>query len=107
VGGAYVFRCGGVGVSDVDTEGLVYGLTDRAASLRLEVRSGGLAFYVACLRELFEEAGLLIACDDAGTAMNFTNPDDIKRLAAHRRAVNAGGFDFREPMKGDGLLLDI
>ena len=107
VGGAYVFPGGGVDDTDVDTEGLVYGLTDQAASRRLEVRSGGLAFYVACLRELFEEAGLLIACAGAGTAVNFTNPDDVKRLAAHRRAVNAGELDFLVMMKDEGLLLDL
>jgi 8-oxo-dGTP pyrophosphatase MutT (NUDIX family) len=107
VGGAHVFPGGGVDDTDADTERLVFGLSDEAASRRLELKSGGLAYYVACLRELFEEAGLLIACDEDGVSVNFTKLDDVKRLAAHRRRVNAGEMDFLSMMKGEGLLLDL
>jgi len=47
------------------------GLSDVEASTRLALESGGLAYYVACLRELFEEAGLLVACTAA--ASQFTS----------------------------------
>ena len=107
VGGAHVFPGGAVDDTDASAERLVYGLSDEAASRRLELDRGGLAFYVACLRELFEEAGLLIACDDAGTAVNFTDHDDVARMAAHRRAVNAGTLDFLSMMGSEGLLLDL
>lgn len=107
VGGAYVFPGGGVDDTDADTERLVYGLSDDAASRRLELTSGGLAFYVACLRELFEEAGVLIACDANGVAAKFTARDDVTRLASHRRAVNAGEMDFLAMMKEEVLLLDL
>jgi 8-oxo-dGTP pyrophosphatase MutT (NUDIX family) len=66
-----------------------------------------LAYYVACLRELFEEAGLLIACDQDGVAVNFTKREDVKRLASHRRGVNAGEMDFLSMMKDEGLLMDL
>src|ERR1700722_9726447 len=64
VGGAYVFPGGGVDASDASPAAhrLAYGLNDAEASRRLALDNGGLAYYVACLRELFEEAGLLIAC---------------------------------------------
>jgi 8-oxo-dGTP pyrophosphatase MutT (NUDIX family) len=107
VGGAHVFPGGGVDDTDAHTERLVFGLSDDAASRRLELTSGGLAFYVACLRELFEEAGLLIACDAHGVAVNFTALEDVTRLAAHRRAVNAGETDFLAMMKDETLLLDL
>jgi 8-oxo-dGTP pyrophosphatase MutT (NUDIX family) len=107
VGGAYVFPGGGVNETDVDTERVVFGLSDEAASRRLEIDRGGLAYYVACLRELFEEAGLLIACYHDGVAVNFTTIDDVKRLAAHRRGVNAGEMDFLAMMQDEGLLLDL
>lgn len=107
VGGAHVFPGGGVDDTDADTERLAYGLNDDVASRRLELTSGGLAFYVACLRELFEEAGLLIACDADGVAVNFTALEDMTRLAAHRRAVNAGEMDFLAMMKEENLLLDL
>jgi 8-oxo-dGTP pyrophosphatase MutT (NUDIX family) len=107
VGGAHVFPGGGVDDTDADTERLVFGLSDVAASRRLELKSGGLAYYVACLRELFEEAGLLIACDAEGVAVNFTEPLDVQRMAAHRRAVNAKELDFLAMMSDEGLRLDL
>jgi 8-oxo-dGTP pyrophosphatase MutT (NUDIX family) len=107
VGGAYVFPGGAVDVADGNTDSHVYGLSDVDASRRLNLERGGLAFYVACLRELFEEAGLLIACDAEGDAMRVSDADDLERLAAHRRAVNANELDFLSIMKSEGLLLDL
>jgi 8-oxo-dGTP pyrophosphatase MutT (NUDIX family) len=107
VGGAHVFPGGAVDDTDTNAEHLVYGVSDEAASRRLDLDRGGLAFYVACLRELFEEAGLLIACDDAGRAVNLTDPHDVARMAAHRRAVNAGELDFLSMIEGEGLRLDL
>lgn len=107
VGGAHVFPGGAVDDTDADNERLVFGLSDESASRRLELKSDGLSFYVACLRELFEEAGLLIACDQNGVAVNFTSRDDVKRMAAHRRRVNAGELGFLSMMKQEGLLMDL
>lgn len=106
-GGAHVFPGGAVDQSDADSDAVVLGLNDEAASRRLELSQGGLAYYVACLRELFEEAGLLLACDENGTPVNRTNPDDVKRMAAHRLGVNAGTLDFRSMMNDEGLFLDL
>ena len=107
VGGAHVFPGGAVDDTDDDAERQVYGLSDEDASRRLELDRGGLAFYVACLRELFEEAGLLIACDDEGRTVHFKDPGDVARMAELRRAVNAGEIDFLSMMDGEGLRLDL
>jgi 8-oxo-dGTP pyrophosphatase MutT (NUDIX family) len=107
VGGAHVFPGGAVDSSDGETDRQVYGLTDVDASRRLDVERGGLAFYVAALRELFEEAGLLIACDVRGTPVSFSDPNDVKRMAGHRRAVNANQLGFLTMMESEGLLLDL
>lgn len=107
VGGAHVFPGGAVDDADTDAEHLVYGLSDEDASRRLELNHGGLAYYVACLRELFEEAGLLVVCDVAGRLVNITEPDDVARMASHRRAVNAGELDFLSMMGDEGLRLDL
>ncbi|HEY5103899.1 MAG TPA: hypothetical protein VII65_02530 [Acidimicrobiales bacterium] len=105
--GAYVFPGGGVDVNDANTERPAIGRDDASASLRLGLASGGLAYYVACLRELFEEAGLLIACDENGVSVNFSDTEDVKRMAAHRRSVNAGETDFLSMMRDEGLWLDL
>ncbi len=59
VAGAYVFPGGSVDPEDrgPEAEALCRGLTDAEASDILGLDSGGLAFWVAALRECFEEAG--------------------------------------------------
>ena len=109
VGGAYVFPGGGVDVGDAGASGqrLSLGLSDVDASKRLNLEHGGLAYYVACLRELFEEAGLLVACDERGDPVQFSDDATIQRLAGHRRAVNRGELGFIEMMDREGLCLDL
>jgi 8-oxo-dGTP pyrophosphatase MutT (NUDIX family) len=109
VGGAHVFPGGGVDASDADlaNDHLCFGLTDAEASRRLSLERGGLAYYVACLRELFEEAGLLVVCDADGGPVPLSDEASIRRLAASRRDVNAGTMTFIEMMEREGLLLDL
>src|SRR5262249_17252466 len=70
VPGNYVFPGGSVDRADADAA--VYaccdGLDDAAASGRLGIAEHGLAYWVAAIRESFEEAGLLLARDAAGRA---------------------------------------
>ncbi|MCU1362854.1 MAG: hypothetical protein JWM55_682 [Acidimicrobiaceae bacterium] len=107
LGGAHVFPGGALDAADAEANGRVYGLDEAEASRRVQVERGGLAFYVACLRELFEEAGLLIACDENGSPVSFADVDDAQRMAVHRRAINAGQLDFLTMMKSEDLLLDL
>ncbi len=109
VGGAYVFPGGGVDESDAgpSAQRLALGVGDAEASRRLNLDSGGLAYYVACLRELFEEAGLLVACDENGEPRLFDDASTVRRMAAHRRDVNAGSLGFVEMMEREGLCLDL
>jgi len=109
VGGAYVFPGGRVDDADAGpaAQRRTLGLTDEEASRRLSVESGGLAYYVACLRELFEEAGLLIACDDVGEPVPLGDDETVRRFAQSRREVNAGTLDFVAMMEREGLLLDL
>lgn len=108
VGGAYVFPGGRVDEADAGpaAQRRTFGLTDADASRRLSLESGGLAYYVACLRELFEEAGLLIACDEDGEPVQ-PRDESIGRFAQSRREVNAGTLDFVSMMERERLLLDL
>jgi len=109
VGGAYVFPGGGVDADDAGplAEALAVGMTDALASTRLGLERGGLAFYVACLRELFEEAGLLVACDASGEPVRVEDAGYLSHLAQRRREVNAGTLGFVDMMRDEGLLLDL
>ena len=65
LGGAYVFPGGALDSADAELRFLrrVVGLTDAEASARLGVPEKGLAYWVAAVRESFEEAGVLLALD--------------------------------------------
>lgn len=61
--GAFVFPGGTLDAADGALHACCAGLDDVAASARLRLERGGLDFYVAAIRECFEEAGLLFAVD--------------------------------------------
>jgi len=116
VGGAYVFPGGGVDDHDrfADLESVCEGRSDAEASAQLGIESGGLAFWVAAVRESFEEAGVLLAYDgaDAGHAghdglIRFDDPATIERFARHRRAVDAGERRLVEVCQDEGLRLAV
>lgn len=62
-GGAYVFPGGALDPQDLDPAwaSLCDGLDDVSASARLGITQGGLGYWIAALRESFEEAGVLLA----------------------------------------------
>jgi glyoxylase-like metal-dependent hydrolase (beta-lactamase superfamily II)/8-oxo-dGTP pyrophosphatase MutT (NUDIX family) len=68
LGGAYVFPGGSLDAADASAR-RVLGLSEAQANARLGLSSGGLAYYVAAVRECFEEAGVLLACDALGNAI--------------------------------------
>ena len=86
VGGAYVFPGGAVDPEDrhLNLEPVCEGRSDVDASRRLGIESGGLAFWVAAIRESFEEAGVLLAYDLDG----MVDLDDARSAArwGHHRA---------------------
>jgi glyoxylase-like metal-dependent hydrolase (beta-lactamase superfamily II)/8-oxo-dGTP pyrophosphatase MutT (NUDIX family) len=68
--GAAVFPGGGVDPRDQDHGRWCLGLDDAEASARLGLPAGGLEYWVAALRETFEEVGVLLACDPNGQAVD-------------------------------------
>jgi glyoxylase-like metal-dependent hydrolase (beta-lactamase superfamily II)/8-oxo-dGTP pyrophosphatase MutT (NUDIX family) len=64
--GGFVFPGGALDPSDHDPifATQVAGIDDPSASRALALASGGLAYWVAAIRECFEECGLLLAHDD-------------------------------------------
>lgn len=92
VAGAMVFPGGAVdpGDSAPDLLPLCAGLDDSAASAALNVPQGGLAFWVAAVRETFEESGILLAYDPDGLLVRFDDPHVHRRFTRHRSQVDAG-----------------
>ena len=108
VGGAYVFPGGGVDLADggTEAEAVCVGRSATEATEILGLEAGGLAYWVACLRELFEEAGILMATAPSGSTLELVG-EVADRFVAHRDAVNAGERRFLDVIAEEGLTLDV
>jgi 8-oxo-dGTP pyrophosphatase MutT (NUDIX family) len=107
VGGAYVFPGGAVDPADRDPALLaaVAGIdaADAARRLRLD---DALGFWVAAIRESFEEAGVMLArhaATDERLVLDLGAPSE---LDADRRALIAGDRSLLEIITARGLALD-
>ncbi len=109
VGGAYVFPGGAVDPLDggTEAEALCSGRSDAEASALLGVGSGGLAYWVAVVRETFEEAGLLLARRAGGPDLLAGDAGEEARFAAERKAVNGGTRRFLDLCRGENLRLSV
>jgi len=107
-GSVHVFPGGVVDGSDADADldGCCPGLTDADASAQLGLARGGRAFWVAAIREAFEEAGVLLARGATGAPVRFDHDAAVEaRFDAHRRSVHAGRRSLREVLLTEGLVL--
>jgi len=104
VAGAYVFPGGAVDDADAhpDIQVRVQGLSDAAASRRLGVASNGIGYWVAAVRECFEEAGILLAVDRGGAPIA---PERMFALTHYRDRLNAGEIGFLEFLEREDLYL--
>jgi 8-oxo-dGTP pyrophosphatase MutT (NUDIX family) len=109
-GGAHVFPGGVLEAADRAPEVLQAMASDvspdRARAILGEdlAPDAALAYFAATIRELFEEAGILLA-DHAGSRLGFADPAIRDRFAAHRRALVDGTFGFTELIRRERLLL--
>lgn len=103
-GGSYVFPGGMVDPEDEAPAMLrrVVGLGKDEANRRLGVDSGGLRHWVAVVRECYEEAGILLAVDEA---LQPLAPARVAGFESARTALNKGTLSFREFLERERLLL--
>ncbi len=66
--------------------------------------TAALAFWIGTIRELFEEAGILLA-DADGAPVRFTDPATRDRFASHRRALLDGTLSFGALVTAEKLVL--
>jgi len=106
VGGAYVFPGGAVDPADrhANLDLLCEGRSDVDASQRLGIERGGLAFWVAAIRESFEEAGVLLAYDLDGM-VDLDAEHSLALWARHRQQVDSGQLTMVELCRLEGLRL--
>jgi 8-oxo-dGTP pyrophosphatase MutT (NUDIX family) len=109
VGGAYVFPGGAVDPADSTpaVERRSGGRTDANASEILGIERGGLAYFIAVLRECFEEAGILLATDAHGTMLRLDDEATAERFARHRHKLNNRECSFVEIAEAEDLHLAV
>jgi len=96
---SYVFPGGLVEPQDYDVTARCVGRTEAEAGRLLGVGNGALAYYSAAIRELFEEAGILLARDPAGRWV------DSGALASYRSGLHGGTTNWGEFLERYDLWL--
>jgi hypothetical protein len=98
VGGAYVFPGGAVDDDDAVATNWSWDSTTSRHRSDSNSSEGGSSFYVACLTRTLRRGGTVDRLRRT-RARSRSRPDDVARLAAKRRALNAGELDFLAIMK--------
>ena len=107
VGGAYVFPGGAVDLHDsgAAVEAICAGRTDADASKQLGIERGGLAFWVAAVRECFEEAGVLLAIDEHDNVVSLADEVTADRFVEWRHKVDHAEASLVELCAAEGLRI--
>jgi len=100
--GMHVFPGGGLDPTDHHEEiaSLCVGLTDVHASTTLGIEQGGLAYWIAAIRECFEEAGLLLGYRHDDELVHL-NEHEALRLADLRTALAENKITFVDVLKAE------
>jgi len=107
MGGAHVFPGGSVDRADhLDHPDLICdGVADAAARLRDVPAGAAVALHVAAIRELFEEAGVLLA-RRLGALLSRTG-DDAARWLEYRRQLAAGTLTIAAVARRESIRLAL
>ena len=111
LGGFYAFPGGKVDVADATPHVLDacygVGVAEAARCLSGQVTPPPLAFWVAAVRELLEESGVLLACSAAGDVVDARRPGVAEQVEAARRALVSNGAEFGALLAEAGWRCDL
>lgn len=111
LGGMYVFPGGSVRMEDCSEAILkrCSGRSRRDAQRLLGTRLSpelSLGHWVAGIRELFEEVGVLLCVTEAGRPVDMGQPGVRQRLAGKRKKLMDRSLDFLALLESEGLFCD-
>ena len=100
-GGAWVFPGGKLDENDglKDIADICFGLDDKSASTKLDIQEGGIHYWIACIRECFEESGILLAYRANGELISDTSDEEGKLINQYRKKLLNGESVFLDMMK--------
>ncbi len=112
MGGNYVYPGGRVDREDGSLEICSYsrGISRVEASRifgRTLSQEESLAHWIAGIRELFEESGILLAYDYDGNLLQFINEEERQRLSHYRDRLQKGGVTICQIAKEAKILLAL
>jgi 8-oxo-dGTP pyrophosphatase MutT (NUDIX family) len=108
MGGAHVFPGGRVDRADRDgDEGWCDGIAHAARQLQDLPVWEAIAYHVAAARELFEEAGVLLARNAGGEFVSLAGASDHARFKRDRTTVHDGKTTMRAVMEREQLRLAL
>jgi 8-oxo-dGTP pyrophosphatase MutT (NUDIX family) len=108
MGGAHVFPGGRVDAADGDGDAMwCDGVPHAAAQLPALPPAEAIAYHVAAARELFEEAGVLLARASSGAFVSLASPADHERFKQARHDVHDGTVSLRDVVGREGLRLAL
>lgn len=112
MGGNFVYPGGKLDVGDADEEiiSLSSGLSaNQARQILRETNTdnASLAYWIAGIRELFEEAGILLAYTRNGQLLSIDSDDMRQRFTLHRQALQKSEKTFIQIIREEGLTLAL
>jgi 8-oxo-dGTP pyrophosphatase MutT (NUDIX family) len=112
MGGNFVYPGGRLDKGDTDEEilALSRGISEDQARHILgetHVESVSLAYWIAGIRELFEEAGILLAYSNNGQLLSIDSDDMRQRFTLHRQALQKGEKTLLQILKEEGVTLAL
>lgn len=106
--GAHVFPGGRVDDGDHSADASwCDGVVEATTKLPGVAADAALAFHIATARELFEEAGVLLARDAGGRYVSMVDSSDHDRFKVHRAELNASRRTLREIVETERLRLAL
>ena len=112
LGGFYVFPGGTVHGTDYSPKNLerCRGISGEKAQKILGDQhdsAEAVGHWVAVVRELFEEVGVLVCVDREGRAIQFSESKENQRIEKARRMIVAGELDFAGFLDEENLFCDL
>jgi 8-oxo-dGTP pyrophosphatase MutT (NUDIX family) len=112
MGGNFVYPGGKLDRGDSDSSiiALSTGISDSQAQYILgeaNNESEGLAYWIAGIRELFEEAGILLAYTKGGKILTIDSDGTRQRFALHRKALQKGETTLLQILREEDLTLAL
>ena len=108
-GGMWVFPGGAVDHQDDASyyKDIVTHRSDNEASELMDLKSGGIAYYMAAVRETFEEAGILLALSRKSESPLEINQENAQKYQDYRDQLNANEIELKAILEKENLLADV